>query len=579
MLNRKPFLLILFTLLILFILPSSDVYANDIDIINDPGTTGLWHEIDNSHDKYRAYVYMRWYYSSTPNLMKQNNKDDHTHINPSLIPHSISLGILPRFDNPNNDFRDNYITERAISAPNGFETLFIQSISAKDGSIKNEYVGNTKDIIISLIASYDIGSPTKNDLIVWNARNNQIIYEHKQNDGNFIIYWVGDNIDPPSDHDVIDVKDNYSNLPLLNKQFIKIKKYELLDLNSNSYKLFFENNLKLYSFDISLPKEINIKDFEISKDNLNISYSTFKDKRFLYMQPDKTKNPYPMKYGTVDKPSDLFVGFITIYLEKDNDGNLKYDIIKNLQLYYVINKENMANAYAYLMFDIPIEDIINIHLNFKYRYKYFGIAGSWQYINHVYAKKDTTEGSPLWWMYFSPLTALVGTVFDYAGLLDNQTIKKVSYSTLPDKVITRYINNLEIDSEILKGSTHYRIALGQFSTFGSTNYDIVADEDKFISEITYKYEGVIYEVPYEIIDQNGDNPDISKDLFEFDFKGFFKFEGVNDFGTFLSHLFKYWKETIAFTIFLFLFFIIISFIFKTYSLFKYSFRHKGGYYR
>lgn len=555
-------------LIILFLIPllflKINVKAEETGVINDPGTTGLWHELEKEENDYYAYVWMRWYYSATPNLTQTNFKDNH-------IPHSIFLSSWVRFDyaNPNDVPGYVYMTERTLSAPNGFNTFYIKTID-NSGKFHNVYVGNTRKIKIVLICdkTLDYGF----DMIVYNAESNQELFKHEVNDFQFIMYWHAKNVEVPIN--VIDVKDNYDQLPLLNKQFIKISKYELLDANSNSYKLYFENNLKIYAFDISFPSFVNIKDYEISKDDINISYSTFKEKKFLYLQPDKTKKPYAIRYGTVEKPADLFVGFITIYLDKDNPT---YDIVKKLDAKIIVNKEKMASAYAYLTFDIPVEDVLNIHFKFKYRYKFFGFAGKWNEVYRVYAKEDKSEVNPLWWMYFYSIYGLVGAIFDAADVLNKDTIVPISYSNIPQTVKDRYINILKADVNKLTNGSHYKVHLGQFDAFGSTNYDISEIE---MVEITYKYQGIIYNVPYDLIDQDVDNPGITPVFNEFNFTEFFKFAGVKDFGSFLSHLVKFWKESIIiiviFIVFLYITLIIIKMISSIISPLKYKYRR---YYR
>jgi len=549
---KKKILILIILLLIPMMLIKPTVSA-ETGVINDPGTTGVWHEIVKENNEYKAYVYMRWYYSATPNLTRQNYKDEHSD---TIKPHSINLGMLPRFDYPGTDFPSEYISSLLIKAPKNFDTLYVQSIT-NDGKYNNEYVGNATNLTIELIANKNLNNEF--DLILYNNDNNKVIFKHYTNDKNFVIYWTGKVIEEPIE--VIDVKDNYDQLPLLNKQFIQLSKYDVLDVATNTFKFYFENNLKMYAFDISLPSEVNINDYKVNN-VINISYSNFKDKRFLYLQPDKTKKPYPMKYGTIENPTDLFVGFITIYLEKNN---LHYDVVKKLQANIVVNKENMANAYAYMMFDIPIEDVYNIHFKFRYRYKYFGFAGKWQEVYRVYAKDDKGEVSPTWWMYFFPLSAYVGVIFDFVDVMNKDTIKQLDYSKLPQSVKDRYINVLKTDPNNLLNSTHYRVHLGQFDAFGSTNYDI---SDLEMVEITYKYEGVIYNVPYDLIDQDVDNPATTPVFNELNFTDFFKFSGVNDFGSFLSHLVKYWKETFVFILFKVILIFFIMMIIKTVMIFR-----------
>lgn len=537
--NKKINIMFLLTLLsLLFINIFSVKVSANTGIVSDPGTTGLWHEVVEENQEYKAYVYMRWYYSWTPNLTKRNQKNDETHINPSMIPYSIMLGSAPRFDNPNNDFPDNYRTDRTLSAPTGFDTLHIQNISIVDGILSNAYVGTTSNIKISLFALYDIGSSTKNDLIITNTDNNQVIYQHKANDGNFIIYWTGQKITPPDygDDPVNAVGTDYTKIPLLNRSFIQIDKSEVLHTASNTHRFYLNINFVLYSFDMSFPIDINIDDYKLSNGKLNMSYSSFKEERYLYLQPNKEKKPYPLQNGTVENPSDLMVGFISINIS--DPTNIKFDRIENLKLDTIISKEFNSNAYMYVFFPLPIEEIINIHVTYSYRLKYFGFNGEWKTEDNIYAWKETSNVKASWWMYIGPLAPL-GVYGNLFNVFDIQTIKKITAADVPSDVKDVFYNDFNGTEREFLDYTKYKIHLGQFTAAFSTGYEFEVDYEKL--ELTYMYKGQIYNVDYKNMDHQGGSTEGKKGL---DFINFFKFEGVNDLLTFLSHIIKYWQEAI-----------------------------------
>lgn len=520
--------------------PNEDPYI----IINDPGTTGLWHEIDTTNDEYRAYIYMRWYYNGDTSLTAQTLKDDHSNSNPNMIPHSNILSFQSHFDDIQIK-SDDIITKRSIRAPRNYDMFHISHVD--NGNLIPVYTGNVTDITVSLICKGDeLGQVW--DMIIHDDKKNEDIYHHERFGYNFVMYWTGTNIQPPNydSDDVIDCGNDYAALPMLNKRFILIDKFKLLQLSSNTYKLYINNNMTLYSFDITLPNSINPSDYIKSDGKLNISYSTFKEKKFLYLQPDLSKNPYPIISGTIDNPSELLVGFITINLhEKDDNGNLKYEEVKKLTFDSLVEKSIGDLAYMYMFFDIPIEKILNIYVKFDYRYRYFGIKGDWNTAYNMYAWDDTHEVNFPWWVYLNVFTASFYKVIDWTNILNiKETIKVQTRSDLSDKVITRFENELNGDVTKLNDLKIFKVYLGQFTTFGSTNFDI--RDDYGIIEMTYQYDGIVYQVPFDKLDQNnkgtvGNDDDESL----WNFGDFLKFTGVKGLADFFMHIVKFWKETIV----------------------------------
>lgn len=348
-----------------------------------------------------------------------------------------------------------------------------------------------------------------------------------------------------------DVKSDYIQLPAINNDFIRIDSLEPIHEATRSYKLFFKHNSWTYAFDVSFPTEIDLTKIWNVDNKLNISYSVDKETndRLLYIQPDNTKDPYPITHGTINDPADLMVGFTTINLSKNI-----HETITKLEMDTIIAKEVSSNAYMYVFFPLEIEKIINIHVKYTYRYKYFGFAGNYQTVSNIYAWDETSNIEAPWWLYFGSVSSLVALTTDLFNVYNVKTIKNIGYADLTDYVKDRYVNKLGGNLEELRTFSKYKIHLGQFNKFGSTNYDISEHE---VIEITYMYKGIVYNVPYDLINQDNDNPDKTITIGELDFAAFLKFEGVNDVATFLTHLVKYWQEAILTTLII----IIILFVF------------------
>lgn len=343
-----------------------------------------------------------------------------------------------------------------------------------------------------------------------------------------------------------DVKSDYNQLPNIDNKFIIIDKMELIDLTSRSYKMFFKYGVYTYAFDLSFPSDIDLSKIYNNNGDLNISYSSNLQDKFLYIQPEPNLEPYPIIEGTLENPGDLLVGFITIYLsKKDENGNLKYDVIKKLQFECLVEKSYGGLANMYMFFDIPIEKIINISVKFDYRYRYFGFKDVWKTTYNIYAWDDVVEINFPWWTYLSPISAACAKVIDWTNVLNvKDTIKKQSINDLSDNVITRYQNDFNGDITKLDDLTIYKVYLGQFTTFGATNFDI--RDDYTINELTYLYEGIIYKVPYDKMEQkNKGTPGNEDEGSIWNFPGFFGFAGVKGLDDFFLHLVIFWKESIV----------------------------------
>lgn len=354
-----------------------------------------------------------------------------------------------------------------------------------------------------------------------------------------------------------DVKSNYSLLPdkeELRNDFIRIDSLEPIYEATRSYKLFFKHNSLTYAFDVSFPTEVDLTKIWNVDNKLNMSFSVDPETndRLLYIQPDPIKNPYPVKNGTIEDPADLMVGFTTINLTQNN-----YYIIKKMQLPTIVAYEEKNNAYMYAFFNWKIDDLINIRVKYTYRYRYFGFPGEWQTVENLYAWKETSSVNVPWWLSMNaPIFGLITNAFN---VYDVQTIKPINYYDLTSYVKDRYINNIKGNESDLKTLSIYKVHLGQFNKLLTTGYEI--SEHK-VMEITYLYKDIVYQVPYDLIDQIPDNPDPKSTIGELDFAAFLKFTGVKDIPTFLGHVVKYWQETLLTILILIIKIIVIVVIIK-----------------
>lgn len=343
-----------------------------------------------------------------------------------------------------------------------------------------------------------------------------------------------------------DVGVNYDLLPLSDKKFIQINNVE--KLGQNAYKIVFKKDNIYYGFNFEFDNDFNIDLTKIKNSSgWNMSYSSDGDTRLLYIQPDLNESAIPLdiENNNVDNPAKLMVGSIIVNLTA-----MTFDEVKTLFFDTVIDKKIFPGnlLYMWMFFEDPIEYIYNVKVKFEYRLIYaWMFSGGWNKIENIYAYDDEsyTVRTP-WWMRITTLG--LSYLVESVGLLDiDKSIEKADVSTTIDKY-NEYKKDLRFDENINgEDLTAYRVFLGQFNAFTSTNVHI----GKYgVVEMTYLYKGVIYKV-YEP-DMNQHNvPDPDLDNMFFNFSGFFRFENVKDISGFFMHLVSFWKESIVVGLFLY----------------------------
>ena len=244
-----------------------------------------------------------------------------------------------------------------------------------------------------------------------------------------------------------DVASDYILLPITN-DFVSIKKIKLVNENLKIYKLIFDYNYQPYGFDIIFPEEVDMNKIYDVNGDINMSYACFDNSdRYLYIQPDPKLKPYPYQDGTLENPSDLMVGFISINLMEKT-----YEVIKPLQMHAIVNREKNRNAYAYMFFNIPIEKVYSMEIEYYYKYNYLFSSGDWHKVSNLYLHDKTAIVSPPHWLTYTCMVAFwpSAILINNIDLYNIAQIKKINKSNIPDDVITRYGNEFsgEIDIDM-----------------------------------------------------------------------------------------------------------------------------------
>ncbi|MFA5006258.1 MAG: hypothetical protein WC509_02135 [Candidatus Izemoplasmatales bacterium] len=303
---------------------------------------------------------------------------------------------------------------------------------------------------------------------------------------------------------LVDVGTDYAALPDSINDFIRIGTAEIYEVASNSWTLTMIDTDETgegttYAFDVAIPAGFDISSIRFpDSTQLNISYTTTEEgDRVLYFQPDLSLPPVPsIAAGTVEDPADLLAGFMAMNLT-----TLEYTTVERLKLNGIVAKEANDNAYLYCFFPLQVEDLLSISTSFRYRVNGILGEGEWTTTNNIYSADEDAEVQPplwLWWLSIQLLMPAIPGLVDLFDWYNVDQLAAIDVADLPSDVLADYVDLLEGDVADLDDLNLYRIHLGQFREFLSMGYDI---SNVVITNITYVYQGVVYEAAAEVIDQ------------------------------------------------------------------------------
>lgn len=288
--------------------------------------------------------------------------------------------------------------------------------------------------------------------------------------------------------DEIDVISDYSLLPDNVDSYNLITDFEKYDDLTNSYHLSFEkyieeiNTTKIYTFDVALPEDVNLTNYVKENGDINVSYTTLESgDRVIYLQSNLELDPFPTTQEQLEINNDLD-GFMLVNLSQQETQQFKLLILDS-----IINKEGDFNAFMYAFYDITIEEILVMSVNYDYRLNYFGLFSS-EWIN----KTDTynlgeTEDTILWWHYFLPFIDSFGTTIQ-------EKIVPITKTDVPEDVLSIYYDDFNKTESDIDNLNLYKIHLDQFSGGDYTAFNTGYDITKFaVIKLIYKYDGIIYQ--------------------------------------------------------------------------------------
>jgi hypothetical protein len=291
---------------------------------------------------------------------------------------------------------------------------------------------------------------------------------------------------------------------------ISTDRIEALDETSNSWRIHFSVASKEFSYDTTIPNEIYsyeeiasmaLSQFYTLKIVTYNSETSLAESKLLLLINSEISDVEPMVLNDLGYPNPR-------ELERYSALNLTdktYVHTKSITINGIVNKESNYNAYLYTSIPIDYDELLSIRLSYKYRYNYVFKTGDWNTIENVYQKDQTNDTAPprwIWWL------TLPGYTIPYEILnqkTDIYNINQISNVLNPDQeIVDLFSEKLNFSPESLAETSISKIHLGQYRDTFSTGYDI---DNVVVMNLTYADNGLVYEVPYSLIESNVFEPE------------------------------------------------------------------------
>jgi len=304
-----------------------------------------------------------------------------------------------------------------------------------------------------------------------------------------------------SENNYIAANDNYELITdkITEDKPISITEKTLLYMQGNVWRFKAEAAGSIYYFDAAIPQEIyDHSEINIMSNNqfyAMVVKGNDNHKKLVLLIKNNIMDTSPIELNPIGNPKlESFENYHALNL---SDGIF----IRTAKLIIngIVSKESNYNAYLYANFPMEVEDLLSIRLSYSYRYTYLLSSGTWEKANNIYQKDVENEVQPprwIWW-FSLPFYTVPYQVVDAFNFYNVNQIQEAT--TIPEKVYDDYLQHLKISKQSVDSGSNFKIHLGQFRETTSVGYDI---DNVVVLYLTYKEEGFIYDVPYELIEEN-----------------------------------------------------------------------------
>jgi hypothetical protein len=241
---------------------------------------------------------------------------------------------------------------------------------------------------------------------------------------------------------------------------------------------------------------------ELGKSPLNpgILY-TDDDVKYLYYEFQNKASDKPI-YLDIEENIYGFRPFVNW-----NTSSGAYILTEKLSIMGVVSYDGRL-AYLDLLFNINLDDLLQIEFKYDYRYQYvWSTWGEMKTSTDIRYKGQSVNVTSLWSKIFIIPGAFPAGISYTEHVSFDDALNEINPTQNYQTEYTTKINNklLKEDKELVTESalfdsnySMYRVLIDKFDAFGSTGFEIA--DDIAILDILYQYQGVYYHVPYDDID-------------------------------------------------------------------------------
>jgi hypothetical protein len=278
---------------------------------------------------------------------------------------------------------------------------------------------------------------------------------------------------------------------------------DLIDEASNSWTINFIAAGIHYSYDVNIPDamssysevtSMNVTQFYTMVTELTDLDTDITERKLIFLIRSDINDINPIEVNDLGYtiPNEL-AKYSAINLT-----DMTYIHTNQVKINGIVNKESNYNAYLYTSIPIQMDDLLSIRLSYNFRFNYLNSVGSWQSADSDYQKDETYDTAPPRWLWWLSLpTTLPYTIADATNFYNIDQIEPTD--TFTDDIYVKFNDELSVTESQLLQTELFKIHLGQFRDTWSTGYDI---DKVVVLELTYSENGLVYEVPYEVIESN-----------------------------------------------------------------------------
>jgi len=289
---------------------------------------------------------------------------------------------------------------------------------------------------------------------------------------------------------VTDLVDDYDLLPDTLGDYVPIVAIDLYDHLDRVYRFYIEDGDDYLSFDVVIPEEIDVLSDSFIASQFSLFTNDDGDQLLVY-QPDLNLLPLV---------SEENVSFGLTIMDLTLSHFVSVGVLELNAIPFVASN---WIAELYMFFDFPIDDLLSIEVFYDYRYRSILFPTTqWYTAHNVYTYGERTEIDPPFW-YLTGF-AIPYLIADLTNSFNQDTIQNIDSFDIPAEVTYTYTHTLGGSIFDYQSLGLFKVVLGQYNELNIL-YNGLDISEVVVMRILYSYDGVLLDVPFEMIEQV--NPD------------------------------------------------------------------------